>query len=117
MADGQPLAFARSIFTVPERRFPRPSRNFWSLSTWELLNLPLHDILDLPRELLRQCGVAPQSLERALAPHVVQTVGMADMLLGNGIRRSPQYLIASTRHYSWPKAAGTSSLRELRDLK
>uniref|UniRef100_A0A8H7XPX8 L-tyrosine decarboxylase C-terminal domain-containing protein n=1 Tax=Psilocybe cubensis TaxID=181762 RepID=A0A8H7XPX8_PSICU len=74
------------------------------LDTWELLNLQPQEILSIPDRLRTQFGVSPTFLERALHPFSVQSIGKDSFEKKYGIE-PPQYLISSTKHYSWPKAA------------
>ena len=106
MEDGQPLAFVRRTFEVYTCASPDIPRLFWDLTTWELLNMGVRHVLDLPQRLNEQFGITPVFIENALSPHVVQTTGMVALMNKYEIKRPPQYLIARTKHYSWPKAAG-----------
>lgn len=81
---------------------------------WQLLNLPSYTILSIPSRLVRQYGISPRWLEENLGPYLMQTRGKEKLVRrycergDDGGYVEPDYLIASTRHYSWPKGACTS---------
>ena len=85
---------------------------------WQLLNLPLDDVLALRTALFS--SKAPPEVERekvelALKRHSVQHLGLLELhrrLLRNG--PTPVTIVPATRHYSWPKAAGLLGLGEHR---
>jgi len=82
---------------------------FNSLSTWDLLNLRPDDILSIPDRLAHEYGISSEFLEKMMSKYIVQSTGMGPMekeLAESGIEM-PKLLIASTKHYSWPKATGS----------
>jgi len=80
---------------------------FKMLSDWELLNLPTKEILGITDRLHAEYGISAKFLEDALKPYLVQSAGKEKMMQKYNISpdKTPQYLISSTKHYSWPKSA------------
>lgn len=108
MGLGEPLNFISDSFEVETCAEPRQSKLLKDLDTRELLNLRVQDILDVADRLHSEYGITSTFLESALGKYIVQSTGKEDLLLRFSINRPPQYLISSTKHYSWPKAAGMS---------
>lgn len=79
---------------------------FSELSTWELLNLRSVDILDIPDRLNKDFGISSKFLEDSVRPYIIQTTGKDVVEQRWGIEKPTQYLITSTKHYSWLKGAG-----------
>lgn len=103
---GGALSFVANSFKVPLCAEPRRMKLLKDFSTWELLNIRLKDILDIPSRLQHDFGVSPAFLDKALAGHIVQTVSKQDLDHAFGVRLQPQLFVAQTRHMSWPKAGG-----------
>ncbi|KAI0031006.1 pyridoxal phosphate-dependent transferase [Vararia minispora EC-137] len=109
MEPRQPLSFASSALRVHTCAQPDKEVLFSSLTIWDLLNLPVDVILDLPELLEKQCGVTPDFLATALNPFSVQENGKDELMKKYGIIE-PVYFASATRHYSWPKAAALTGL-------
>lgn len=91
------------------------SKYFRDLSTWELLNLRPDTVLNLSRDLKEQFDITDQFLEDALKPYNIQSVGRdpLDKFHNiNNIEKPMQYMLAKTRHYSWPKGMGMPPLTD-----
>lgn len=99
-----PLRFLPESFTV--RTCQGALKKFRELTTWELLNLQLKTILDIPERLQAEFGITPKWLETALDPYNIQTIGKDVLQRHFEIQLEPQCFVASTKHYSWPKSAG-----------
>jgi hypothetical protein len=88
-------------------------KDFTHLTTWELLNLRASTILDLPELITKtypEDVVDKDMIDKAMKYHSIQNVGRDVIDRQWGIEDKPmKYLVSSTKHYSWPKAAGTSS--------
>ncbi|KAK4225958.1 pyridoxal phosphate-dependent transferase [Podospora fimiseda] len=97
-----PLRFVPDTFSV--RTCQGRLKKFRELTTWELLNLKLKTILDIPERLEAEFGITPKWLEGALNSYNIQTTGK-DVLERQFNVSSPQLLVASTKHYSWPKSS------------
>src|SRR5262249_13934077 len=91
-------------------------------SAWELLNLPVETVVNLPYEVQAQCGIDPATLADYMAPYTVSSLGMAgacnEYLLQKGLRMLPIMTLPSTAPYSWPKGAallglGTNQMRDV----
>lgn len=76
---------------------------------WELLNLSPETVLDLPNELNKQFGITGKFLESALKDYNIQTIGREALEKEFKVKSTPKYFLSKTRHYSWPKGAGTLS--------
>jgi hypothetical protein len=79
------------------------------LSTWELLNLKTSTVLELPTRLYDEYSISPEFLQGALDKFLIQSVGQKALEDKYGIRPG-KFLIATTKHYSWPKGGGKSYL-------
>lgn len=108
MKPGMPLSFISSTFDIETSAEPRERKLFKDLDTWQLLNLRTQDILDIADRLYRSYGITSQFLDAALNAYIVQSTGKDSVLKQFGIEDEPQVLVSNTKHYSWPKAAGTS---------
>ncbi|EJD55402.1 PLP-dependent transferase [Auricularia subglabra TFB-10046 SS5] len=104
MAKGAPLEFVADSFKVTT--LLGDERLFKDLDSWELLNLSPHVILGLADDLHAQYGVSSDFLTQALHKYLAQSSGINTLLTSHNITLPPQYLVSSTRHYSWPKSAG-----------
>lgn len=106
MKEGGPLAFIADTFKIHPCAYPDEEVLFYTLHTWDLLNLQVQDILDIPSRIQKEYGISPTFLQLALEPYLLQTTGKDALQTAYGIVLPPQYLISSTKHYSWPKSAG-----------
>lgn len=76
------------------------------MSTWELLNLRPETVLDLPHKLSDEFDISSKFIEDAHKPYNIQTVGREPLEKYFKMEKQAKYLISTTHHYSWPKAAG-----------
>lgn len=114
MGDGGPLRFladAEPPFLVENCQATK--KPFGELSTWELLNLKPSTILDLPTRLATEYSISPVFLQTALNDYLIQTLGKEEVEKKFGIKKSPKFLISTTKHYSWPKGGGKYAPRHL----
>jgi hypothetical protein len=104
-SDG-PLKIIPESFSV--RTCQGTIKPFRTLTTWELLNLRPETVLDMPERLHDEFGITPDWLERVLLPYSIETLGKdaLERYFHMDEQKPGQYFISSTRHYSWPKAAG-----------
>lgn len=108
MKPGNPLDFIAGEFKIPLASSPEaPHSLFSDLSTWQLLNLTSQDILDIPERLQDEYGITPAYLDSVMNKFIVQTRGKEAVEKDWNIETTPRYFISSTKHYSWPKSAGT----------
>ncbi|CAN8102060.1 unnamed protein product [Discula destructiva] len=78
---------------------------FVNLSTWELLNLRMETILDLPDRLNRDYGISSKYMEKIVNEFGIQSRGKDVLEREFGIEKPAQCFLSSTKHYSWPKGA------------
>ncbi|MFN3847431.1 MAG: hypothetical protein ACK4RZ_16655, partial [Paracoccaceae bacterium] len=90
------------------------------LTPWQMMNLPIDDVLALSPRVASVSGLAPAVLEAALSRHSVQALGLVGFHRAYMDDIPPPVLLAPvTAHYSWPKAMsmmglGRESLRPIR---
>ncbi|GBE87629.1 PLP-dependent transferase [Sparassis crispa] len=109
MEPGGPLAFIADRFKVGTCARPNELVLLTELSVWELLNLRIKDILDIPERLSNEFGITSQFLEDALGDYLIQSTAKDVLEVKYGIQ-SPQYLVSSTKHYSWPKSGAIAGI-------
>ncbi|KAF5367520.1 hypothetical protein D9758_003623 [Tetrapyrgos nigripes] len=117
MKPGQPLEFVASSFMTTLCNGTQ--QNFFSSSTWELLNLTPTEVVDLPGRLTGQFGISQQTLDNILDQFSIQTVGKDQLDRDFDITSPPQFFLSRANHYSWPKGAailgvGKENMIELR---
>lgn len=105
-----PLRFISEEFKV--RTCEGRSKLLKEMSLWEMMNLRVKTVLDIPGLLHEQFGITPEWLEEAMAEYNVQTVGKEALnrQFGVGEGMDGQFFVPSTKHYSWPKAAALVGL-------
>ncbi|KAI0325060.1 PLP-dependent transferase [Cubamyces sp. BRFM 1775] len=102
----RPLKFIADIFMVKGTcDKPDTPQLLRDLTPWQLLNLTSDVVLDIAGQLASQYGITPDFLGNALEPYLAQTTGKEKLMKMYGIKDELLYLVSSTRHYSWPKAA------------
>lgn len=81
------------------------------LTPWQLMNLPIDEVLSLAPRVSKVAGLASAVLDRAMSRHSVQDLGLV------GFHRryltaieAPVLLAPATAHYSWPKSMGMMGL-------
>lgn len=105
MAFDGPLANVGKTFTVVNAQ--NKEDLMINMPTWDLLNLKVETILDLPDRLNRDYGISSKYLEKVMDEYGIQSLGKDGIEKQFGIEKPAQYMLSSTRHYSWPKGAGT----------
>lgn len=105
-----PLRFISEEFKV--RTCEGRSKLLKEMSLWEMMNMRVKTVLDIPGLLREQFGITPEWLEEAMAEYNVQTVGKEALNrhFGVGEGMDGQFFVPSTKHYSWPKAAALVGL-------
>lgn len=83
-------------------------KNFAKLETWDLLNLKPETVLDLPDKLYKDFGISRDYLKDALDDYNIQSSGLIPKETDQFYKslKPMKYLLAKTRHYSWPKGLG-----------
>lgn len=85
------------------------SRPLTELTGWELVNLEVPIVLDLPVRLQQEFGISPNCLDDALKRISIQTTGKDS--LEREFKINPmKYLVANTKHYSWPKGLAIAGI-------
>lgn len=75
-----------------------------------MLNLEVQTILEIPTRLKVEYNITPDFLATIMHKYSVQTVGKQTIEQQYKIV-PPKATVPSTRHYSWPKAAGEHQMR------
>lgn len=78
-----------------------------ALSDWEILNLPVEEILAIPNTISSQYNIDLTVVSNAIANYTVQNIGYHEILSKYlpSITQTPVSFCSATRHYSWPKGA------------
>ena len=83
-------------------------------SAWELLNLPIELVANLPALVKAQTGIDEIQMASFIAPFTVSALGMAgacqEYIFRHGLKNLPVLTTPATKHYSWPKAAALLGL-------
>lgn len=98
-----PLSFIANTFEI--ETCLGVTRLMTDLTKWELLNLRTKTILDIPERLYHQYHMSPSFLNSVMQDYGVQSTGKGALEQEFGVKPM-KYFASSTRHYSWPKAAG-----------
>lgn len=83
------------------------------LSTWEMLNLGIDDVIGLSPRLQTECGISESVIEDVLNSYSVQALGLAEFqrrFLAADAPHLPIIITPATAHYSWPKSAALLGL-------
>ncbi|KAF8962310.1 PLP-dependent transferase [Flammula alnicola] len=110
MCPRAPLGFIAHAFCVHKCASPNELTLFRDLDVWDLLNLRPEEILSIPDRLHTEFRISPTFLDKALRPYIIQTVGKEFYEKKDEIEHPIQYLLSSTKHYSWPKGAALAGI-------
>lgn len=102
-----PLAFIADTFKV--ETCAGDVKLVKELDSWDLLNLKVKTVVEIPERLYKEYLISATYLENAMNPYLVQTIGKDAVMKMAGVTKDPILLVPSTKHYSWPKAAGMCS--------
>ena len=83
------------------------------MSLWELLNLPIDDVIAMADRIATETRVKKAAVRRAIDTYSVQNVGLVQFhqrFLDTPAQASPAILVPATAHYSWPKSAALLGL-------
>jgi glutamate/tyrosine decarboxylase-like PLP-dependent enzyme len=108
LKEGNPLHFLASKFYIETCQGEQ--KLLATLSNWELLNLKPGDILDIPDRLYREHCISNAFLSEVMNKYIIQSTGKDVLEDEFGIKLPCQYMVANTRHYSWPKGAAIAGL-------
>jgi len=115
-AEGAELYFIRDTFEV--KTCAGVSKLFKDCSPWELLNLTVSTILDMPDRLKSDYSISPEFLDEVMSKYIIQTINKDALMQRWGLTQQPIVLSPGTNHYSWPKATavlgiGSDNLRNV----
>jgi len=105
MEKNAPLSFIADSFEV-ETCAPGPRKLFKDLQMWDLLNLKVSTVLEIPDRLYNEYSISSKFLENVMGKYTIQSTGKDTLERQYNIDKPIQYMLATTRHYSWPKGAG-----------
>ncbi|CAL8576841.1 hypothetical protein XPA_002707 [Xanthoria parietina] len=83
---------------------------FKDLSKWELLNLKVSTVLEIPDRLSIDFGISSTFLQDTMEQYGIQSVGLGPLERQYDIDQPIQYMLSSTRHYSWPKGGAIAGI-------
>lgn len=89
---------------------------FMNLSTWEMIKLNVETMLEIPTRLKVQYNITTDFLTNIMPKYSIQMVGKQPIKHQYQIV-PPNATESSTRHYSWPKAAGEHQMRFKIDIQ
>ncbi len=113
--DFGPLSFIGSTFAM--ETCGGAKKLFKDLSKWELLNLKVSTVLEIPDRLSIDFGISSTFLQDTMEQYGIQSVGLGPLERQYDIDQPIQYMLSSTRHYSWPKGGGEYSSLGFRLVK
>ncbi len=117
-----PVALAAAIRQEPELQAARSATvmtirggrsRLVDLETWDLLNLPVDEVIGLVARIGDTTDVEPDALRWAVDDYSVQNVGLAEFErqhLDHAGHARPVVCVPATAHYSWPKTAALLGL-------
>ncbi|KAL8700488.1 MAG: hypothetical protein Q9224_000947 [Gallowayella concinna] len=106
--DFGPLSFVGGTFVM--ETCSGSKKLFKDLSRWELLNLKVSTVLEIPERLSIEYGISSGFLQDTMKKYGIQSVGLGPLERQYEIDRPIQYMLASTRHYSWPKSGAIAGI-------
>ncbi|KAL8638359.1 MAG: hypothetical protein Q9228_004485 [Teloschistes exilis] len=106
--DFGPLSFIGSTFVLETANGTK--KRFKDLSKWELLNLKVTTVLEIPDRLSVEYGISAAFLQDTMKKYGIQSVGLGSLEHQYDIEKPIRYMLASTRHYSWPKSAAIAGI-------
>ncbi|KAL8934252.1 MAG: hypothetical protein Q9216_005994, partial [Gyalolechia sp. 2 TL-2023] len=106
--DFGPLSFLSSTFAV--ETCSGIKKLFKDLSKWELMNLKVPTVLEIPDRLSVEYGISSVFLQNVMKKYGIQSVGLGTLERQYDIDKPMQYMLASTRHYSWPKSGAIAGI-------
>ncbi len=63
-------------------------------------------VLEIPDRLYNEYSISSKFLENVMGKYTIQSTGKDTLERQYNIDKPIQYMLATTRHYSWPKGAG-----------
>lgn len=104
-----PLADAKGLtITLPSGK---QGGRLVDLSTWQLLNLGIDEILSLTARIDRDFGISPDTVTAAVSQHLLQNMGFPKFARKFLIDvPEPAIIVPGSAHYSFPKGAAILGL-------
>ncbi|MGP6086296.1 pyridoxal phosphate-dependent decarboxylase family protein [Antarctobacter jejuensis] len=109
-----PVALAAAIREDPKmaagrsltvRTLQNKRRHVHELDAWTLLNLPIDEVIKLPRRLREAAGFSEAKVKAAMAEYSIQDLGLIEFHRRYLKDTPPPVVMApATAHYSWHKA-------------
>ncbi|KAL8803494.1 MAG: hypothetical protein Q9200_006185 [Gallowayella weberi] len=106
--DFGPLSFIGGTFVIETCNGSK--KLFKDLSKWELLNLKVPTVLEIPERLATEYGISSTFLQETMQKYGIQSVGLGSLERQFDIDKPIQYMLSSTRHYSWPKGGAVAGI-------
>lgn len=105
---------AAPIAKLPVTLLNGKTKKLADCSAWELLNLPIDVVLELPALVEKVTGIGAPQLAAFMGPYTVSALGMAGAcqkyIFDARLKQLPVLTAPVTNHYSWPKAAALLGL-------
>lgn len=104
-----PAMVAGRALTV--RTLQHKRRHLHELDAWTLLNLPIDEVIKLPRRLQEAAGFSEDEIKAAMAKYSIQDLGLIEFHRRFLPDTPPPVVMApATAHYSWHKAGSLLGL-------
>ena len=112
-----PISLAAAIRLEPDMKAARTvtvktcqgkRARLLSLSNWELLNLPVDEVLGLVERIEETRLVTAEAVQAAVEKYALHSIGlmaMREQYLDDYNHAKPVICVPKTAHYSWPKSA------------
>ena len=112
-----PISLAAAIRLEPDMKAARTvtvktcqgkRARLLSLSNWELLNLPVDEVLGLVERIEETGLVTAEAVQAAVEKYALHSIGlmaMREQYLDDYNHAKPVICVPKTAHYSWPKSA------------
>ncbi len=114
LAAARNVAEAAPILGLKVPLLDKQTKILANCTAWELLNLPIEAVVNLPALIKAQTGIGPIETASLMAPYTVSALGSAgacqEYIFSRGLKNLPVLTTPATKHYSWPKAAALLGL-------
>ena len=110
MAPGKELNFIADSFQI--QTSAGDMKLMTDLETWDLLNLAVPTVLEIPERLYGEYGISNTFLDSVMKKYIIQSISKDTLMDKWGISTQPVMFVPSTKHYSWPKGAGKCANRQ-----
>jgi glutamate/tyrosine decarboxylase-like PLP-dependent enzyme len=114
LAAARDVAEAAPILGLEVPLLDKQKKILANCTAWELLNLPIEAVVNLPALIEAQTGITTSQTSSYMAPYTVSALGMGgacqEYIFSRGLKRLPVLTTPATKHYSWPKGAALLGL-------